>query len=66
MKPIVVKSSTYFDFGVERNDKNPEFEEYQNSKLFVQKVTLQIGQKNLLLLKKTKKSCTMETCNRRP
>ena len=26
MKPIVVKSSTYFDFGVERNDKNPEFE----------------------------------------
>ena len=26
MKPIVVKSSTQFDFGVERNDKNPEFE----------------------------------------
>ena len=26
MKPMVVKLSTYFDFGVESNDKNPEFE----------------------------------------
>ena len=26
MKPINVKSSTYIDFGVENNDKDPKFE----------------------------------------
>ena len=40
IKPVVVKSSTYIDFGVENNDKDPKF-----------KVTLQIGQKFLLLIK---------------
>ena len=32
MKPIDVKSSTYIDFSIESNDKDPKFKEYQNIK----------------------------------
>ena len=43
INPVGVKSSTYIDFGVENNDKDPKF-----------KVLLQIGQKKFLLLIKLK------------
>ena len=47
MKPIDVTSSTYFDFGIENNDQDPKFKvcDDQNIKLFLQKVTLEIGVK---------------------
>ena len=40
MKHVSVKSSTYFDFGVENNDKDPKLKtvimsEYQNIKTFL-------------------------------
>ena len=47
MKPIDVTSSTYFDFGIENNNQDPKFKvcDDQNIKLFLQKVTLEIGVK---------------------
>ena len=48
MKPFNVTSSTYIDFGIENNDKDPKFKasimwEYRNIKMLSQKVSLQIG-----------------------
>ena len=48
MKPFNVNSSTYIDFGIENNDKDPKFKvsimwEYRNIKMLSQKVSLQIG-----------------------
>ena len=58
MKPVDVKSSTYIDFIKENNEEDPLIKkivkkilnlklvillEYQNIKMFLQKVTLQIG-----------------------
>ena len=57
MKPNDVKTSTYIDFGVQNNDKDLNLVtmyEYQNIKTFLQKVTLQVGQKKVFLLKKLK------------
>ena len=48
MKPVEVKSNTYIDSSKEINNKDPKFKlvillEYQNLKIFLQKLTLQIG-----------------------
>ena len=43
MRPVNVKSSTYIDFDVENNDKDPK-----DIKTLSQKFTLQIGQKKIL------------------
>ena len=48
MKPFNVNSSTYIDFDIENNDKDPKFKvsimwEYRNIKMLSQKVSLQIG-----------------------
>ena len=53
MKPIDVKSKTYIDSSKEINDKDIDLKlvillEYQNIKIFLQKVRLQIGLKKLL------------------
>ena len=51
IKPIDVKSSTYTDFNKKKikrkvlNFKLMTMQEYQNIKIFLQKVTLQIGLK---------------------
>ena len=52
-KPVDVKSNTYIDSSKEIIDKNPKFIlvillEYQNVKIFLQKVTLQIDLKKFL------------------
>ena len=60
MKPIHVKSSTYIDFGVEDNDKDPKFEVVNHARISKYKniiakfVTFRIGVKKFLLLKKLK------------
>ena len=59
MKANDVKTSACIGFDVENNDKDPKFKvgyharisKYKNT---FQKATLQIGQKNYLLLKKLK------------
>ena len=59
MNPVDVKSSTYIDFRIENNEKDPKFQvgdhvtisKYNN---FLQYVTLQIFLKKFLLLKKLK------------
>lgn len=56
MRPIVVKSSIYFEYDVESNDKNPELEVGGHArilkyKIICTKVTLQIGQIKPLLSK---------------
>ena len=48
MKPFNVNSSTYIDFDIENNDKDPKFKvsimwEYRNIKMLSQRVSLQIG-----------------------
>ena len=58
MKPVDVKSSTY----IENNDKDPKFEVVNHLKIskrktFLLKVTLQIGLKKVLWLKKLKRLC---------
>ena len=57
MKPIDVKSSSYIDFHVGQKKKNPKFKvsdkEYQNIKIYLLKVTLQIRQKKFFLLRKS-------------
>ena len=59
MKPADAKYNTYFDTEVISNDKYPKFEvgdheRISKRKTFLQNVTLQIGQKKFLLLKKLK------------
>ena len=60
MEPINVKSSTYFDFGVENSDKNTKFKGHPvkiskyNFFFFLQNVIKKFGQKKFLLLKKVK------------
>ena len=49
MKSIDVKSSTYFDFEVESNDKDLKVVDsghvrISRCKIFLQKITIQIGQ----------------------
>ena len=53
MKSTDVKSTTYFDFDFENNDKNPksnigEHIRNKNIKISLLQVTLQIGQKEFL------------------
>ena len=55
IKPVDVKTNTYIDSGKEINDKdrkiNPKLLillEYQKTKIFLQKVTLQIVHKRIL------------------
>ena len=53
MKLFDVKSNTYTNFNKEISDKNPKLKlviilEYQNVKMFLQKVMLQIGLKKIL------------------
>ena len=47
MKPLDVKSNTYISSSKEMNNKKSKFK-IQNIKTFLQKVTLQIGQKTFL------------------
>ena len=53
MKPVDVKLSTFIDFEIEDNDKDPKFKVgdlavYSNIKTFLQKITLQTSLKKLL------------------
>ena len=62
MKPVNVKSRAYIDSIKENHEKILNLKlvvllEYQNIKIFLQKVTLQIGLKKLLWLKKLKILC---------
>ena len=57
MKPIDVKWSACIDFGIQNNKKDPKYKvddhvRISNIKIFVLKVTLQIGLKKFLWLKK--------------
>ena len=66
MKPVDVKSKTYIDSSKKINDKDLGLKlvillEYQNIKIFLQKVTLQIGLKKFLWLKKLKILCRGHT-----
>ena len=59
MKPVDVKSNTYINFSKKVNEKDSKFKlvillEYHNTKNFLQKFTLKIGQKKILWLKKVK------------
>ena len=46
MKPTDVKDNTYIDFGKEVNDNDPKFK--VNTKTFLLKTILRIGQKKFL------------------
>ena len=53
MKLIVAKSSSYIDFGIGNDDKDPKFKvgilvRMSNIKTFLQKATFQIGLKKFL------------------
>ena len=53
VKPVDVKLSTFIDFEIEDNDKDPKFKVgdlavYSNIKTFLQKITLQTSLKKLL------------------
>ena len=51
MKPVNVKSNRYIDFNKENNEEDPKLViiyKYQNTKTFLQKVTLQIALKKVL------------------
>ena len=52
MKPVDVKWNTYIYSSKKINDKNPKFKigdnVYQNIKIFLRRVTLQIGLKKIL------------------
>ena len=66
MKPVDVKSKIYIDPSKKINDKDLDLKlvillEYQNIKIFLQKVTLQIGLKKFLWLKKLKIQCFKNT-----
>ena len=66
MKPVDLKSNTYIDSSKEINEKGSKFEisdivRYQNTKMFLKKVALQIGLKNFLWLKKLK-YCAVDIC----
>ena len=55
MKPVDVKDNMYFDSGKEINDKDPKFAwEYQNAKIFFQKLQFQFSLNKYLWLKKLK------------
>ena len=59
MKPVDVKSKIYIDPSKKINDKDLDLKlvillEYQNIKIFLQKVTLQIGLKKFFWLKNLK------------
>ena len=59
MKPVDVKPNTYIHFSKEINEKDSNFKlvillEYQNIKINLQRVTLQIGLKKFLWLRKLK------------
>ena len=59
MKPIDFKSNSYAEYNVDSNEKNPNFkigEEFQNTKTFLLKDLLQVGQKKFLLCPKLKNS----------
>ena len=67
MKPSDLKSGTYIDFGIENIEKDPKFEARDHVRIskhkhiFLQKVTLQIGLREFLLLKKLK-NCFVDIC----
>ena len=51
-QPVNIQPGTCIDYGVEHNDKDPKFKisdhEYQITKIFLQRATLQIGLRNSL------------------
>ena len=64
MKPVDAKSNTYINSSKEINDKNPKCKvgcnvEHQNIRMFLQNVTLQIGQKKFLSLK-SEQNCSLD------
>ena len=66
MKPVDEKSNTVIDSSKQINEKILILKlvvmlEYQNIIMFLQKVILQIGQKNFLVLKKLKTLCCGHT-----
>ena len=57
LKPVDVKCSTYIAFDKKNNKEGPKLVimiEYQNIKIFLQNVTLQIGLKKTFVTKKVK------------
>ena len=62
MRPADVTSRTYIDFDVENDEKI--MQEYENIKLFLEMIILQIVLKKFLRLKKSKN--TVDKCKRRP
>ena len=71
MKPIDVKTSAYIDFEVESNDKDLKFQvshhviisKFEN--IFSKGYTPD-WLEEVFAVKKVKKYCTMDICNRRP
>ena len=62
VKPVDVKPSTYIDSSKEINYQDPHLKlvmllEYQNIKIFLQKVMVQIGLNKFLWLKELKMLC---------
>ena len=62
MEPVNIKANTYLDSSKEINNKDPKFNifillKYQNVKMILQKITLQICLKKFLWLKKLKTMC---------
>ena len=61
MKAVDISLRACIDFNKENNEKDPNFKivelvimlEYQDIKIFLQNVTLQIGRQKFLLLKKS-------------
>ena len=51
MKPINITFNSYAEYNEDSNKKYPKMLQFQNTKTFLLKDTLQIGQKFLLLLK---------------
>ena len=55
IKPIYVKSSTYYYFDKENNKETPKFKVGDHvRKIFLQKAMFQIGLNNFFLIKKVK------------
>ena len=71
IKPIDVKTRTYINFEVADNDKGPKFKvgdcvRISKYKIIFWKDYTPNWLEKVLVIKKLKKHCTMDICNRRP
>ena len=64
MKPIDINSSTYIEFYLENNDKDPEIEAGDHVKISKYK-NIKIGLKKVSWLDKLKKCCAVDIFNRK-